>query len=293
MNQDTSDTQPSAPKESPALPEPSNPETPAGKDSTPTNADAPIEMPTKAIQAMKQQNEEMHSDKIIIIDEKQVTVDNEDKTTDADNEGNADNAGNADKDHPVEVETTNGPVASETTLASTREAPFTSVKTPEPAKTEAPGSDFKPSDTLNQSTEQDSDHLSNTDKGPEDNLDLDSYPENGDEDEDDEDDEDDGTFTDDENADALENEFDSSDVGKDQPVNRLQQPDGLELKHFKEADSYTTEDEDSHFFFHLVILAFLVAIVYITYHNKRKVSVSITFQDVEARGDEAILFALD
>ncbi len=33
-----------------------------------------------------------------------------------------------------------------------------------------------------------------------------------------------------------------------------------------------TQDEDSHFFFHLVIIAFLVAIVYITYHNKRKVS---------------------
>ncbi|XP_043077814.1 keratinocyte-associated transmembrane protein 2 [Puntigrus tetrazona] len=31
-----------------------------------------------------------------------------------------------------------------------------------------------------------------------------------------------------------------------------------------------TQDEDSHFFFHLVIIAFLVAIVYITYHNKRK-----------------------
>ncbi|XP_050949743.1 keratinocyte-associated transmembrane protein 2 isoform X1 [Labeo rohita] len=39
---------------------------------------------------------------------------------------------------------------------------------------------------------------------------------------------------------------------------------------FKGTTIYTTQDEDSHFFFHLVIIAFLVAIVYITYHNKRK-----------------------
>ncbi|XP_076835844.1 keratinocyte-associated transmembrane protein 2 [Brachyhypopomus gauderio] len=39
----------------------------------------------------------------------------------------------------------------------------------------------------------------------------------------------------------------------------------------KDSMIYTTQDEDSHFFFHLVIIAFLVAIVYITYHNKRKI----------------------
>ncbi|KAA0720527.1 Keratinocyte-associated transmembrane protein 2 [Triplophysa tibetana] len=41
--------------------------------------------------------------------------------------------------------------------------------------------------------------------------------------------------------------------------------------HIKDTTIYTTQDEDSHFFFHLVIIAFLVAIVYITYHNKRKI----------------------
>ncbi|XP_053334046.1 keratinocyte-associated transmembrane protein 2 [Clarias gariepinus] len=41
--------------------------------------------------------------------------------------------------------------------------------------------------------------------------------------------------------------------------------------HMKDTTIYATQDEDSHFFFHLVIIALLVAIVYITYHNKRKI----------------------
>lgn len=41
--------------------------------------------------------------------------------------------------------------------------------------------------------------------------------------------------------------------------------------HMKETTIYATQDEDSHFFLHLVIIALLVAIMYITYHNKRKV----------------------
>ncbi|KAG8506545.1 Keratinocyte-associated transmembrane protein 2 [Galemys pyrenaicus] len=42
------------------------------------------------------------------------------------------------------------------------------------------------------------------------------------------------------------------------------------MRSFKTPSS-NVEEEDSHFFFHLIIFAFCIAIVYITYHNKRKI----------------------
>ncbi|XP_074069668.1 keratinocyte-associated transmembrane protein 2 isoform X2 [Macrotis lagotis] len=55
--------------------------------------------------------------------------------------------------------------------------------------------------------------------------------------------------------------------GFDQPVN-LNSFQGT--KSFKSPSS-NIEEEDSHFFFHLIIFALLIAVVYITYHNKRKI----------------------
>ncbi|XP_012617621.2 keratinocyte-associated transmembrane protein 2 [Microcebus murinus] len=42
------------------------------------------------------------------------------------------------------------------------------------------------------------------------------------------------------------------------------------VKSFKTPSS-NMEEEDSHFFFHLIIFAFCIAVVYVTYHNKRKI----------------------
>ncbi|XP_067279555.1 keratinocyte-associated transmembrane protein 2 [Pseudorasbora parva] len=56
-----------------------------------------------------------------------------------------------------------------------------------------------------------------------------------------------------------------------EPTSHVTPPKGSEKNDFhKDTGFYKTQDEDSHFFFHLVVIAFLVAIVYITYHNKRK-----------------------
>lgn len=42
------------------------------------------------------------------------------------------------------------------------------------------------------------------------------------------------------------------------------------VRAFKSPPS-NVEGEDSHFFFHLIIFAFCIAVVYVTYHNKRKI----------------------
>ncbi|XP_005989411.1 keratinocyte-associated transmembrane protein 2 [Latimeria chalumnae] len=76
------------------------------------------------------------------------------------------------------------------------------------------------------------------------------------------DDEDDGGEYDDEpdnlKEDEKEEQTNYEDLGKTAVSN-------------KDMKVLSSEDEDSHFFFHLVIIAFLVAIVYIAYHNKRKI----------------------
>ncbi|KAK5887829.1 hypothetical protein CesoFtcFv8_016391 [Champsocephalus esox] len=160
----------------------------------------------------------------------------------------------------TENQSTDKHAVAETTTTAIPEVSTACVTTPESVNpvTEAPVSDYKSSIALNPSTEQepDLDLQPTTDGGPARHIDLDNYPEEEDED-------DDATYND-----VYENN--SMDMAKGEPVSRLQ-PEDMEVTRYKGADSYNTEDEDSHFFFHLVILAFLVAIVYITYHNKRKI----------------------
>lgn len=170
----------------------------------------------------------------------------------------------ADESKPDKAETMENPAAPETILDQTPKAPPT-PKAPETDKslTEELDEDFdlKPSIELSPTTElyAEPDLLPTSDKGPGLQGDLDAFTE-GDEDDDDDDDD--------------NYAYDANDFGKIPTDNKVPPPVGIEVNRFKGADVYNTEDEDSHFFFHLVILAFLVAIVYITYHNKRKVSVT-------------------
>lgn len=256
-------------KQSPeASPDPKNSTTPSGYDSTTAEAEAPKDNHTIAIEPnMSKGNQDKNPVTIIATSDNNTASDG--YTQPKDDEEQTDN-----------VPATDEPDASENMPAFTPEAPTTLLKTPEPTKPvmeepEAP--DYKPSNAQNPSTVQDieQDLLQNRDKGQVLQIDPEDYT-------------DDDTYNDSEEY-VLEHN-DSKDQTE---IRQQQQTDGMDVTRSKEADSYNTEDEDSHFFFHLVILAFLVAIVYITYHNKRKVSVDMTTaQDVRSRDDDAAAHVL-
>lgn len=157
--------------------------------------------------------------------------------------------------------TINQTAVSGTSAASSPKTPSEPPPDPEepdnPPPEEKETSDLasEPANALIPSTVQytDPDLLTTSDNGQESPINLDYG-------------EDDGDYDDGFDTDAT---YMSNAESKDQSKHRLPEPDGLDFNRYK--NSYSSEDEDSHFFFHLVILAFLVAIVYITYHNKRKV----------------------
>ncbi|KAM4726901.1 keratinocyte-associated transmembrane protein 2 isoform 2-T2 [Anableps anableps] len=159
---------------------------------------------------------------------------------------------------PARVSSSKTP-PSKTTPHSAPEGPTSAVKVPQPEETETeePKSDIKSTSTTTLSTaEGTAPQLLNADKQSETAIILESPKfdnyDDGDDDEDDYQDSDD----------FLVNSFDEKKENKDQVD--IKQP-------VNEVDSFNSEEQDSHFFFHLVILAFLVAIVYITYHNKKKI----------------------
>lgn len=118
------------------------------------------------------------------------------------------------------------------------------------------GSDSKDSTSLDMSTVQYSDMLQTSNREQPPPLDLGNYKDDND------------AYGDEDDMDG----YDSND-GKAETGTRLEHPDEMEKTPYKEVEIYNSEEEDSHFFFHLVILASLVAIIYIMYHNKRRVGV--------------------
>lgn len=164
-------------------------------------------------------------------------------------DSSADKATDSTKTQPassIDEPTLSQVAPSQSTSHPPPEAPTSSAKFPEPAST-------------------DSDKLQSSDKQPV------NIPVSEDEDID----EDDGN----ENYDSYidynsqsnnDNDYSNNEQDQKQPI------DEVEVNRNIEVDKYNPDLEDSHFFFHLIIVAFLVAIFYITYHNKRKVSVGLS-----------------
>lgn len=216
-------------------------------------AEAPKEDVTTATATKPEDGEETPGDSMIDADLKQpVTTD--DQGTDEHS-----------KAEDREVEAADKAAESEASVAPSPQSPPESPLDQEADNLHTDGAKTadvasKPPNALNPSTVQytDPELLPTSDNGQGSPLDLDY----GD---------DDGEYDDGFESDGFDGDptYVPNPDNKDQSKNRLPEPDGQDFTRFK--DTYNSEDEDSHFFFHLVILAFLVAIIYITYHNKRKV----------------------
>ncbi|KAE8287618.1 Keratinocyte-associated transmembrane protein 2 Precursor [Larimichthys crocea] len=250
VDKQTDSTEPLTPGQTPELPDSNNPASPAGNDFTTLKENLTSSIQPKAS-----------------TENAKVTVfDSSDPQPVSISDGNT--MPDVDENATGKVETTGEPVASESIPASTPEAPSPPLKTTESDQpivdAETAVSESKSSIALNPSTVQDTDPdlLGTSDKES-----TNTYPDINEEEDDD------GMYdaTDDDDGDSLEPKYPSTEEDKDETVNRLTQPEEMEVTRYKGGDVYSTEDEDSHFFFHLIILAFLVAIVYITYHNKRKI----------------------
>ncbi|XP_030010273.1 keratinocyte-associated transmembrane protein 2 [Sphaeramia orbicularis] len=242
---------PSTPDQSPvAETEPKSPTTTNGSDLPTAKTAAPKENNTIAIQPKTTKDQEDNNAMIVI-----ATSDNTRSTSPV--SVNSEHAPTQKDTSSDVIEPTEDPALSETAMMAIEETPATTVKAPEVAKTSPKQAD------VTQTEKQDTVQSTDPDLLPAQDIETTTslYPE----DDDDEDDEDDGDFV----GDFSDYPINSNIREQNTMVQR--QPDGVEKSRVEPADSYDTEGENSHFFFHLVILAFLVAIVYITYHNKRKI----------------------